>query len=110
MPGRRIVELAVKAEPFERITRRIVDGDNRLWIGGLMGSSKTLLAAVLRKRFPHVWVVVTPGLSDAEHVYDDLVTYLGDGVVKLFSEWETLPYERRSPLSTITETRLKRVL
>ncbi len=106
MPGRRIVELAVKAEPFERITRRIAGGDNRLWVGGLMGSSKTLLAAVLRKQFPHVWVVVAPGLSDAEHVYDDLVTYLGDGVVKLFSEWETLPYERRSPLSTITETRL----
>jgi transcription-repair coupling factor (superfamily II helicase) len=106
MPGRKIVELAMEAEPFDRVVRRIADGENRFWVGGLTGSSKTLLTAVLRRRFPHAWVVVAPGLSDAEHIYDDMVTYLGKESVQLFSEWETLPYERRSPLSSITESRL----
>ena len=71
-----------------------------------MGSSKTLLAAVLRRRFPHPWVVVGPNTSDAEHLYDDLVTFLGADEVQLFGEWETRAYDRRSPLATITESRL----
>ncbi len=106
MPGRRIVEHALTAEPFAGIGARVERGENRLWIGGLMGSSKTLLAAVLRKRLPHTWVVIAPNLSDAEHIQDDLITYLPDDDILLFSEWETLPYERRSPLTSITESRL----
>ncbi len=106
MPGRRIVEHALTAEPFAGISARVERGENRLWIGGLIGSSKTLLAAVLRKRFPHTWVIIAPNLSDAEHVQDDLLTYLPDDQILLFSEWETLPYERRSPLTSITESRL----
>lgn len=106
MPGRKIVELAQGAEPFAGISARVERGDNRLWIGGLIGSSKTLLAAVLRKRLPHTWVIIAPNLSDAEHIQDDLLTYLPDDQILLFSEWETLPYERRSPLTSITESRL----
>ena len=106
MPGRRIVEHARSAEPFAGIGARIDRGESRLWIGGLLGSSKTLLAATLRKRFPHTWVIIAPNLSDAEHIQDDLITYLPDDRILLFSEWETLPYERRSPLASITESRL----
>ena len=73
---------------------------------GVLGSSKALLAAVLSRRFPHTWIVIAPTPSDAEHIHDDLVTFLGDERVQLFGEWETLPYERRSPLATITESRL----
>ncbi len=106
MPGRKIVEHALAAEPFSGIGARIERGEKRLWVGGLIGSSKTLLAAVLRKRFPHTWVIIAPNLSDAEHIQDDLLTYLPDDQILLFSEWETLPYERRSPLTSITESRL----
>jgi len=106
VPGRKIVEHALTAEPFAGIGARVERGDNRLWIGGLIGSSKTLLAAVLRKRFPHTWVIIAPNLSDAEHVQDDLLTFLSEDQILLFSEWETLPYERRSPLTSITESRL----
>ncbi len=106
MPGRKIVEHALTAEPFAGIGARIERGENRLWVGGLIGSSKTLLTAVLRKRFPHTWVIIAPNLSDAEHIQDDLLTYLPDDQILLFSEWETLPYERRSPLTSITESRL----
>jgi len=104
--GRTIAELAFRAQPFERIARALQDGPARLWVSGLLGSSKSLLAAVLAARFPHAWVVVAPTPSDAEHVHDDLVTFLGQERVQLYGEWETLPYERRSPLSTITESRL----
>jgi transcription-repair coupling factor (superfamily II helicase) len=106
MPGRLIVDIAKDAEPIRRVTERLEAGATRLWVGGLLGSAKSLLAAILRKRDGQPWVVIGPTLSDAEHIYDDLVTFLGEGEVQLFSEWETLPYEQRSPLSTIIETRL----
>ncbi len=106
VPGRRIVEHALSAEPFSGIGARVERGEDRLWIGGFIGSSKTLLTATLRRRFPHTWVVIAPNLSDAEHVQDDLTTYLPDDQILLFGEWETLPYERRSPLSSITASRL----
>ncbi len=106
MPGRVIVDIAREAEPFARLSERLVEERARVWIGGLMGSAKSLLAAVLRRRLPRTWVVIAPTVQDAEHVYDDLVTFLGAGELQLFGEWETLPYERRSPLSSITESRL----
>jgi len=59
VPGRMIVDIAYGAGPFEDVTARLERG-GRLWVGGLMGSSRTLLTAVLRKRFPHTWVVVAP--------------------------------------------------
>ncbi|MFH1502245.1 MAG: transcription-repair coupling factor [Candidatus Eisenbacteria bacterium] len=105
MPGRMIVDMAGESPPFADVVSRL-DRGGRLWVGGLMGSSRTLLAAVLRRRYPHPWIIVGPTASDAEHIYDDLVTLLGPAEVQLFGEWETLPYERRSPLSTITESRL----
>jgi transcription-repair coupling factor (superfamily II helicase) len=106
MPGRRIVDIAGAAEPFREIVESIRGGRHRLWVSGLLGSSKSLLAAVLARELPHVWVVIVPTFSDAEHVCDDLSTFLGEDNVQLFSEWETLPYERRSPLASITESRL----
>lgn len=106
MPGRRIVDAALASEPFERVARRMEAGEKRVWVGGLLGSSKSLLGAVLSRRFPGCWLIIAPGTSDAEHIHDDLVTFLGPETVQLFSEWETLPYERRSPHSTISESRI----
>ena len=106
MPGRKIVDAAQQAPPFQDVVSRVRGGKRRLWVGGLLGSSKSLLAAVLSREFPSTWVVIAPTFSDAEHVHDDLVTFLGEDEVQLFSEWETLPYERRSPLATITESRI----
>lgn len=100
-----IVDIAGCSGPFEDVGSRLERG-GRLWVGGLMGSSRTLLTAVLRRRYPHPWIVVGPSTSDAEHISDDLATYLGSDEVQLFGEWETLPYEHRSPLATITESRL----
>ncbi|MFH1864262.1 MAG: DEAD/DEAH box helicase, partial [Candidatus Eisenbacteria bacterium] len=106
MPGRGIVDIARGAAPLRDIAESVKAGRRRLWVSGLLGSSKSLLAAVLARELPHVWVVITSTFSDAEHTYDDLATFLGEDCVQLFSEWETLPYERRSPLATITESRL----
>lgn len=106
MPGKQIVDIAREAEPIRRVIDRVEAGERRLWVGGLTGSAKSLLAAILRRTLGRPWVVIAPTLSDAEHICDDLATFLGEGEVQLFSEWETLPYERRSPLFTIVETRL----
>ncbi len=106
MPGRRIVDIARDTAAFRDIVESIRGGRRRLWVSGLLGSSKSLLAAVLATELPRVWVVIAPTFSDAEHLCDDLGTFLGEERVQLFSEWETLPYERRSPLASITESRL----
>jgi transcription-repair coupling factor (superfamily II helicase) len=106
MPGSRIIDIAGTGEPLTGIAGRVAAGRTRLWVGGLLGSAKTLVAAHLAREFPYAWVVIGPTFSDAEHSYDDLVTFLGPERVQLFSEWETLPYERRSPLASITESRL----
>ena len=106
MTGRKIVDVALGSGAFAEIERALASERPRLWVGGLLGSSKSLLAAALRRRLPHAWVVVAPTPTDAEHVYDDLVTYLGGEGVQLFGEWETLPYEHRSPLARIVESRL----
>ncbi|MBD3367104.1 MAG: transcription-repair coupling factor [Candidatus Eisenbacteria bacterium] len=106
MPGRRIVERALESGPVPDVVRRVADGGTRLWVSGLLGSSKTLLAAALAREDGRAWVVMAPNASDAEHAHDDLVTFLGPGRVQFYGEWETLPYERRSPLASITETRL----
>ena len=106
MTGRKIVDVAIGSGAFAEVERALGGDRSRLWVGGLLGSSKSLLAAVLRRRMPRTWVVVAPTATDAEHVHDDLVTYLGAEDVQLFGEWETLPYERRSPLPRIVESRL----
>ncbi len=41
------------------------------------------------------FLVAVPTTTDAERLYRDLQTYLGD--VELFPAWETLPFERVSP-------------
>jgi len=106
MPGRAIVESVMGGEPFDELVRLVEAGDDHIWVGGLLGSSRALAAAVLSRRAPRTWVVVAPTPNDAEHLHDDLTTFLGEGDVQLFGEWETLPYERRSPLASITESRL----
>ncbi|MCK5597295.1 MAG: hypothetical protein KAJ04_07590, partial [Candidatus Eisenbacteria sp.] len=60
MPGRRIVDIARAAGPFRDIVESIRGGRRRLWVSGLLGSSKSLLAAVLARELPHVWVVIAP--------------------------------------------------
>jgi transcription-repair coupling factor (superfamily II helicase) len=106
MPGRKIVDIARGSAAFREIIESVRGGRSRLWVSGLLGSSKSLLAASLARELPHVWVVIAPTFSDAEHIHDDLTTFVGEDLVQLYSEWETLPYERRSPLATITESRL----
>ena len=106
MPGRRIVDIALDSGAFDEVLDALDGRRARLWVGGLLGSSKTLLAAALCRRRSQTWVVVAPTPTDAEHVEDDLVTYIGRDRVQLFGEWETLPYEPRSPLARITESRL----
>jgi transcription-repair coupling factor (superfamily II helicase) len=106
VPGRKIVDIARGSAAFREIIESVKAGRRRVWVSGLLGSSKSLLAASLARELPHVWVVIAPTFSDAEHIHDDLSTFLGEDVVQLYSEWETLPYERRSPLATITESRI----
>ena len=103
--GVMLFEMAAGSGAFSDVVGGVREGRTRQWVGGLLGSSKSLLAAVLANEFTQVWVVIAPTFSDAEHVHDDLATFLGEDRVQLFSEWETLPYERRSPLTSITESR-----
>jgi transcription-repair coupling factor (superfamily II helicase) len=63
-----------------------------------------LLASLAERSTP--LLVVTPKLSDAEAVVDDLAAYVGEDRVALFPPWETLPHERLSPQPATVGQRL----
>jgi len=68
----------------------------------LHGSSLSLIAALLQRDRPAQTLVVAPKLDDAEDLAQDLSTLLPETPVRLFPEFEILPYEKRSPYKGIT--------
>jgi transcription-repair coupling factor (superfamily II helicase) len=72
-------------------------------VGG-SSSHPFLLAALARHATP--LLVVTPQMSDAERLTDELGAFLGPDHVALFPPWETLPHERLSPQAATVGQRL----
>lgn len=53
------------------------------------------------------WVVVTPDMSTAQRLVDEVKFFSGDSVPMVqFPDWETLPYDRFSPHQDIVSERL----
>jgi transcription-repair coupling factor (superfamily II helicase) len=70
---------------------------------GLHGSSVSYLMASLYTRRPTQWLVVAPGLEEAEALSDDLETW-GVAPVHYIPELEVLPFDRKSPTREILAT------
>ncbi len=85
----------------EDLLRKIRTADGGV-LTSLHGSSPSLVAALLQRHHPAQTLLVAPKLDDAEELAQDLSTLLPDTPVRLFPEFEILPYEKRSPYKGIT--------
>ena len=79
---------------FGTVSARLPHSGNLLRVGGLPGSSSTLLLAALAQSFTQrLWVAVAASPPEAEAIEADLQAYLGEHVAALYPQRETLPYE-----------------
>jgi transcription-repair coupling factor (superfamily II helicase) len=86
---------AMRAQPaFAAIGRALPSPHECVAVSGLAGSSPALLLAALTDREPgRLWIVVATGPAEAEAFAADVEVLAGEGVVALFPQRETLPYE-----------------
>jgi transcription-repair coupling factor (superfamily II helicase) len=75
----------------------------RLCVAGLRGSAPAFAMASLYRRRGGRWLVVTPDLSSAEALADDLECWLGE-LVHYIPELEILPFDRKSPTRELAAT------
>jgi transcription-repair coupling factor (superfamily II helicase) len=83
-------------------------GERRDW-GGLYGSSKALAVHAAAQRSGAPVVVLTPNLTGAQRLYEELRFFRSDEgayPLMLFPDWETLPYDLFSPYQDIISERL----
>ncbi|WP_372637041.1 transcription-repair coupling factor [Alcanivorax jadensis] len=83
------------------------------WAGLDSGSMAAVLAELARSQ-DHLFVVLAPNSSRAQHIADSLEFYLAgsgdegtDTPVMLFPDWETLPYDLFSPHQDIISDRIR---
>ena len=103
----RILDLADSSEGFSRIRESLARGERAVGISGLAGSGKALLLAHLKKNLDLPFLVITAKPEEALKRYDDLVSFLGPGTIRLFPAWEILPYEMKIPDSEVIGRRLE---
>ena len=94
---------------FENITQE----RSRTAIGGLWGSSKAYLAALLRRQVAAPCLLITPSQKRAEELFEDLRFFQRVGLlpvapeqIHLYSQWNVAPYEHESPHREIVSERL----
>jgi len=78
------------------------------WAGLDSGSLAAVLAELARSQ-DHLFVVLAPNSSRAQHLADSLDFYLAGSQtpVMLFPDWETLPYDLFSPHQDIISDRIR---
>ena len=78
------------------------------WAGLDSGSMAAVLAELARSQ-DHLFVVLAPNSSRAQHIADSLEFYLAGSAtpVMLFPDWETLPYDLFSPHQDIISDRIR---
>lgn len=73
---------------------------------GAWGSGKTLLAVQAAEALGAPTVIITPGRIEAEAIYDDLCTFVGEDNAALFPAWEVLPSDTMDPADDIVAERM----
>ncbi len=102
----RVLELAEKSSLIASLCE-VLSQQSKLAVSGLAGSGKSLVLASLfcKKNQPLLIVTSTP--TEAENTYQDLVSLLGEEIVKYFPSWEVLPWEEIFPDSEILSQRIR---
>jgi transcription-repair coupling factor (superfamily II helicase) len=107
MPLSGILKLAESSEGFSKIKNALAQGEKVIPISGLAGSGKALLLAHLKKNFDIPFLVITSKPDEALKIYDDLVSFLGQEIIRLFPAWEILPFEMKIPDAEVIGRRIE---
>jgi transcription-repair coupling factor (superfamily II helicase) len=96
-----------KIHGFKRLLEQISGGKVSINVGGMVGSSRALLASWLFLKTGRTVLFITPDTESSEKAYDDFIAYLGEDKVEQFPSWEVQPYEIRAPHAENVGDRLK---
>jgi transcription-repair coupling factor (superfamily II helicase) len=107
MPLSGILKLADSSLSFSKIKDALVRREKAIYISGMAGSGKALLLAYLKKNLDSPFLVITSKPEEALKIYDDLVSFLGQKITRLFPAWEILPYEMKIPDTEVIGRRLE---
>jgi len=91
----------------EAVLQKITGVKRKTTVSGLVGSSRTLLAAWLFRKSNKSILFISPDQESSEKAFVDFKTYLGEKEVDLYPSWEIQPYEIRAPHAENIGDRLK---
>lgn len=77
--------------------KRAFDAAGPIGVTGLVGSSRTLLAAWLHAKTGRSILYISPDQESAEKASEDMIAFLGSDIVAHYPSWEIQPYEIRAP-------------
>src|SRR5712692_10508893 len=99
-----ILKLAEKSSLIQSLSENLQKKETT-YLSGLAGSGKSLVLASVFQRTGQPLLVLTSSAAEAENIYQDLVSYLGDEKVKYFPAWEILSWENISPEAEVISQR-----
>jgi transcription-repair coupling factor (superfamily II helicase) len=100
-----IVEKIAESDRVRSAVETVRGAAKPVRLGGLAGSSDSILASILYRELGTTTVVLCP--DEPERIREDLESLLGADRVFYFPDWEILPYDDFSPHEAIVGTRLK---
>jgi transcription-repair coupling factor (superfamily II helicase) len=77
------------------------------WLRGLTGSSRSLMAAALARETGRTILLITPDLSTAEDLKDDLLFLLGPRTAAVFPDPSLEPYRAQHPRVALRAARIE---
>jgi transcription-repair coupling factor (superfamily II helicase) len=103
---RSLLEQAGESVTLAELVAVLGRGSGRCTVSGLAGSARAFVLAQLFLQLERPLLVVLPEQEGAEALRDDLEAILGPGRVPYLPEFETSPYDVRSPHLSILDARL----
>ena len=106
MPLTSILKLAENSGLIRSLSESL-ENKETMSLSGLAGSGKSLVLASVFQKSGQPFLVLASTTTEAETIYQDLVSYLGDEKVKYFPGWEILPWENISPEAEVVSQRIQ---
>jgi len=95
MPLTSILKSAEKSSLIRSLSESL-ENKETVSLSGLAGSGKSLVLASVFQKIGQPLLVLSSTTAEAENIYQDLISYLGEDKVKYFPAWEVLPWENIS--------------
>ena len=95
----------MNSSPQKAVRQLIRESRCTNWYG-LRGTSKTMLLSEVIRQLSSMVVIITESYEKAEQLQEDLEWFLGQEGIRLFPQWDTLPYDNFSPHGELVGRRL----